>query len=179
MISSLLATADCHTKNIRVGAIVVAELKFGDVQRQIFIAYLVKRADHAALEDRPKAFNRVRVDRTDHVLPDVVLDALVRILLQVLVNLIIVGRQQANLVGNDLTDERLSMEDLVKITDAHHRPTPVFNIVTAKDGSYTVSMVANAYAPKMSMRGFASEIEAQDWIDSKSEAWFADVCARV
>jgi len=78
-----------------------------------------------------------------------------------------------------LTSERLTMEDIIHVADTHHRPTPVFKIVTAKDASYSVSMVANAYAPKMSVRGFASEIEAQEWIDSKSEAWFADVCARV
>jgi IS1 family transposase/lambda repressor-like predicted transcriptional regulator len=87
------------------------------------------------------------------------------------------GQTPAQAAG--LTDERLSMEDIARMVDAHHRPKPAFKVVTAKDGSYSVSMTPNAYAPKMSVRGFGSETEAQDWIDSKSEAWFADVCARV
>jgi hypothetical protein len=58
--------------------IVVAELKFGDVQRKIFGADFVKCADNAALEDRPEAFNRVRVDDAVDVLALGVIDHTVR-----------------------------------------------------------------------------------------------------
>jgi len=40
------------SENIDVLAVVVAELKFRDVQRQIFAAYLVIGADNAALGQR-------------------------------------------------------------------------------------------------------------------------------
>ena len=60
-------------------AVIIAELKFRDVQRQIFAADLVIAADDAALNDRPEAFNRVGVDRADDVLPDAVIDNAVRI----------------------------------------------------------------------------------------------------
>jgi hypothetical protein len=40
---------------------VVAKLKLSHVERQVFAADLVIGADHAALEDAPEAFNRVRV----------------------------------------------------------------------------------------------------------------------
>jgi hypothetical protein len=42
--------------------VVIPELKFGDVERQIFAADLVTGADNVALPDRPKAFNRVGVN---------------------------------------------------------------------------------------------------------------------
>jgi len=80
-----------RAEDIRIHPIVVSELKFGDVQRQIFVAHLVECSDHAAFENRPKALNRVRVHRADNILPKVVLDALARILSQAIVNLIGVG----------------------------------------------------------------------------------------
>jgi hypothetical protein len=39
----------------------IAELEFRNVERHIFGAHLVEASDDAALEDRPEAFNRVRV----------------------------------------------------------------------------------------------------------------------
>ena len=47
-------SAACYrgSENIDVLAVVVAELKFRDVQRQIFAAYLVIGADNAALGQR-------------------------------------------------------------------------------------------------------------------------------
>ena len=68
----------CCSENVRVVPIVIAELKLRDVQRQILVADLVERADDAALEDRPEAFNRVRVDRADDVLLVAVIDDAVR-----------------------------------------------------------------------------------------------------
>ena len=58
------ASASCYRslKNLRVMAVVIAELKFRDIQRHIFAAHLVERADRSALEDRPEALNRVRVN---------------------------------------------------------------------------------------------------------------------
>jgi len=46
---------------------IVPELEFRNIERHIFPADLVERADHAPLEYRPEAFNRVRVDRADNV----------------------------------------------------------------------------------------------------------------
>ena len=91
------ASAACYRclKHIRIKAVVVAELKFRDVKRHIFCRHFVERADHATLEDAPKAFNRVRVDRADNVLLFVVLHSLAGIFDQPVVNLIIVGRQQS------------------------------------------------------------------------------------
>src|ERR1700682_3697120 len=50
------ASADRLAEDVLILAIIVTELKFGDVERQIFGADLVESADNAALEDRPEAF---------------------------------------------------------------------------------------------------------------------------
>jgi hypothetical protein len=63
-----LTSAYCRSEDVWVHSIVVPELKLSDVQRHVSRADFMERADHAALEDRPEAFNRVGVDRTDHVL---------------------------------------------------------------------------------------------------------------
>jgi hypothetical protein len=102
------ASAACYRsiKHIRISAVVVAELKFRDVQRHIFVAHFVECADNAALEDRPEAFNRVRVNCADDVLVRFVVNHLVRVLAQIIaVSRPRVRRQQADLVGNDFAHE--------------------------------------------------------------------------
>jgi hypothetical protein len=58
-----------RSENVVVKAVVIAELKFGDVQRHVLAAHLVERTDDTALEDRPKALNRLGMNGTNHVLP--------------------------------------------------------------------------------------------------------------
>ena len=57
------ASAACYRlpEHIGIATVIISELKFRDAQRHIFGAHLVESANHAALEDAPKAFNRVRV----------------------------------------------------------------------------------------------------------------------
>ena len=62
------ASPDSLAEDVLILPVVVPELKFGDVERKIFGADLVECADNATLKDRPEAFNRVRMDRTDNVL---------------------------------------------------------------------------------------------------------------
>jgi hypothetical protein len=79
-VASVGASAGCYrsTEDVLVIPVVVPELELRDVERQVFPADLVVRADHAALEQRPEAFNRVGVDCADHVLLGGVVDGLVR-----------------------------------------------------------------------------------------------------
>ena len=66
----------------------------------------MERADHATLEDRPEAFNRVRMDRANHVLVAAMIDAAVRDAGgQILIAGPSIRRQQANFVGANLVDE--------------------------------------------------------------------------
>jgi hypothetical protein len=63
-----------RSKDIRILPIVIAELKFRNVQQHVFTADLVECADHTALEDRPEALNRVRVNRADNIFVRGVID---------------------------------------------------------------------------------------------------------
>src|SRR5579883_2123484 len=60
--ASQRASASCYRRpeDIDVFAVVIPELKFRDVQRQILAADLVECADHAALEDARKERERRR-----------------------------------------------------------------------------------------------------------------------
>src|SRR5438105_2495160 len=62
------ASPDRLTEDVLILPVVVPELKFGDVERQILGADLVEGADNAAFENRPEALDRVGVDRADNVL---------------------------------------------------------------------------------------------------------------
>jgi hypothetical protein len=61
-----LASPDRFSEDVLVLTVVVPELKLGNIQRQILAADLVERADHAALYQRPEAFNGLSADRADN-----------------------------------------------------------------------------------------------------------------
>jgi hypothetical protein len=65
---AISASFDRRSEDVRVLPIIIAELEFGNVQRHIFSAHFVERADYAALENRPKAFDGLSVDSADDVL---------------------------------------------------------------------------------------------------------------
>ena len=46
--------------------VVILELRFRDVERQVLAANLMIAANDAALDERPEALNRVRVDRANN-----------------------------------------------------------------------------------------------------------------
>lgn len=56
-----LTSANCRAENVVVLPVVVSEVEFCDVERQIFRTDLVIGADHAALQQRPEAFDGVGV----------------------------------------------------------------------------------------------------------------------
>ena len=96
-------SAPCYrgSEDIAVLAVIVPELEFGDIQRQVLAADLMERADHAAFEDRPEPLNRIRVDRTVDVLAVRMADHAMRVFLaDLLVSNPFVGHEQANLIGD-------------------------------------------------------------------------------
>src|SRR5262249_46810025 len=94
------------SENIGVMPMVVAELKFRNVQRHVFGAHLVECADDAALEQRPETLNRVGVNGTHNVFLFRVIHDLVRIgIAKLRVAAPRVRREQADLVRHDLLNE--------------------------------------------------------------------------
>ena len=125
-----LAPFNRRAENVVVEPIIVSELKLRNVKWQVFRADLVERTNDTALENAPKAFNRLRVDRTDYVLAFGVVNGRVReVLVQALVADPLVGAEQANLVRNGFVDEAL------KGSGAHVGDNPCNDIALALDSA--------------------------------------------
>src|SRR5262245_21614167 len=77
--SRSLEPADGGSEDVPIAAVIIPKLELSNIERQIFPAYFMKRADHATFEDRPEAFNRVRMNRADDVLARGMVDATVRV----------------------------------------------------------------------------------------------------
>jgi hypothetical protein len=101
------ASLDRRSENVRVLPIVVAELELGNVERHIFAAHFVERADYAALEDRPEAFDGLCVDCTDDILAFGMINDAVRIFaVKTFVACPLIGAKQADSVRDGFADER-------------------------------------------------------------------------
>src|SRR5258708_17638827 len=108
MSSGLSSSLDCRREHVAVVAIVVAPLKFIHIEREIFLADFVERADDAALHDGPESLNGVRMNSTDYILILLVHHNAMRpTLVQVVVDFGFVRRNQADSVRHGLFDERL------------------------------------------------------------------------
>ncbi len=94
-----LASIDRCSEDVTVLAVIVAELELGDIQWHVFGAHLVERAHHAALEDRPEAFDGLCMDSADNVLSLGVVNGRVRkILSKAVITGPLIGAEQAHLV---------------------------------------------------------------------------------
>jgi hypothetical protein len=97
---------DRCSKNVTVEPIIISELKLRDIQRHVFGAYLMERADDAALEDAPKPFNRLGVDGADNVLMLGMINGCVRIsFVETLVANPLIGAKQTYFFRDGLIDE--------------------------------------------------------------------------
>lgn len=81
--ASQVASASCYRVSEYVGvlAIVLAELKLIQVQRQIFLAYVVIGADDSPFQQAPEALNRIRVNETAYIFAATMADDAMRILI--------------------------------------------------------------------------------------------------
>jgi hypothetical protein len=67
-LESGLASANRHSKNVCVFAVIIVELELGNIQWMVLFADLMEASDDTAFDDRPKTFNRICVDCDDNVL---------------------------------------------------------------------------------------------------------------
>jgi hypothetical protein len=68
------ATCSRRAKYIRVLTIVITPFEFRDIKGQVFAANFVEAAHDAALQKRPKAIDRLSMDRAVDVLASAVPD---------------------------------------------------------------------------------------------------------
>jgi hypothetical protein len=114
-----LAFPNGLSENIRIFPVVVPELKFGNVERQILFADLVECSDHPTLNQRPEPFNRIRVNSADDIFATRMVDCRVRKLFaEVFVADPLIGHEQTYFVGNRLADETFKRDGLDISDDA-------------------------------------------------------------
>jgi hypothetical protein len=103
---NILTFVDSCAENVHVQAIIIPKLEFGDIERQIFFADLVDRPDHTAFDERPEAFDRVRVNSADDILPFGVVDRRMReYAVQALIANPLIGAKQADFIGYSFGNE--------------------------------------------------------------------------
>lgn len=101
-----LASPDRFAKDIGVFAVVISQLEFSDIERQIFLVHFMGAADDATLEGRPEALDDIRVDVAVNVFPRRVSENFVWIFgLEPAIAPPFVSGKQAQLVRHGLVDE--------------------------------------------------------------------------
>jgi hypothetical protein len=151
-----LATTDRRSENVGVETIVIPELKFRDVQRKVLFADLVEGADHAALNQRPKAFDGVCVDCADNVIALSVIDGdvLRKFLIQMLVANPLIGHEQADFVRDGFMHKAFQRDGAHVFNDAGNHVALAAN--STSDHGFARSGPASAVttASVMSVFGF-------------------------
>ncbi len=114
-----LASLDCLAENVGVQSIVISELEFYDIERQVFVTDLVEIAHNTALDQRPEALDCVRMNRADDMLTNVVVNGLMREpILQSVIAVIGVCAKQAHAGRDGFADETFQCWAVSAIDDA-------------------------------------------------------------
>jgi hypothetical protein len=71
-----LALSNSGPKYVGVIAVVVSKLEFGNVQMEVLLAHLMERPDDAALNNGPKALNRLGMNNAMNVFMRPMIDGL-------------------------------------------------------------------------------------------------------
>jgi hypothetical protein len=108
-----------RSENVIVEAIIIAELELCNVKVKVPFADVVESPHDAALEDAPKAFNGVGVNRADDVLVLGMVDSCVRESpIEVSVAGPLIGAEQANLVRDGFANEGFQGDGANVLNDA-------------------------------------------------------------
>jgi hypothetical protein len=141
--SGVSASRYSRTEDVHVFPIVVAELKFRDVQRHVFTADFVERADDPALHQRPEALNRVGVNCADNVfLVSMAHESVREFLAKLPVAAVIVGGDKADLVGYGFENKTLQCVLVAIFDDAGDNLTLALDC--ADDGRFAGTSAAGA-----------------------------------
>src|ERR1700730_9206321 len=103
------ASASCYasaasygfSKDVGVPAVIETELKFCEVERQIFLRDVMISADHTALQQAPEVFQIVGMDFASHVLTRAMADRFMAIAkrFEIAIAAVLIGRHEVNLVA--------------------------------------------------------------------------------
>ena len=140
-----LTSLNRRTENVIVEAVIISELEFGNIQRHVFLADLVERADNAAFHNRPETLNRIGVNRTDDILMRGVADDAVReAVAKVSVPGMLVGANEADPIRNRFMHETIKRFGISAVDDAGNHVTLALH--RADDGGFARAESASAAA---------------------------------
>jgi hypothetical protein len=106
LLTAVSASLDRCSEDVRILPVVIAELELGNIERHIFAAHFVERADHAALENRPESFDRLSMNCANDILTSRMVNSRVRVILvEGIVARILIGTKQADFMGDGFADE--------------------------------------------------------------------------
>ena len=104
--TDFLTSFNRRSEDVRILSIIIAELELGDIERHIFAAHFVECADHAALENRPEAFDGFGVNRADDILTSRMVNSRMWIVfIERIVAQILIRTKQANFMRNRFVNE--------------------------------------------------------------------------
>jgi hypothetical protein len=146
------APTNRRSENVGVVAVVIPELKLRNVKRQIFCANLVERANHAAFQDRPKTFNRIRVDRADNGMFGIfalgVINDAVRItVVKATICGVVVSAEQANAIGYGFFDEIFNRVAFNVFNDASNNVALALHSTDHDFLAETAPLIVSAFIP--------------------------------
>jgi hypothetical protein len=165
------ASASCYggPENIRIVTVVLPELKFIQVEREIFLADIVIRPDDSALEQSPEAFDIVGVNFTANVLALAVVHGFMADATpQVVVALILIGRDTRGLFVDGMADEsgqraRIGLPDdpadnvAFALDRADHVNLAVADLIAVFIRSFSFALLTGLFGP-MAVAVFPADI---------------------
>ena len=157
--ASVSASADRRSENVRIFAVIIAELELRNIQRKILFADVMEGADHAALEDRPEAFNRIGVNRANNVIAARMVnsDVLRKFFIQVLIADPLIRNQQANLMRDGFIHEAFKRDGADVLNNAGNDIALAAN-GTNNNGFTGTNAASSTTAPTvMPVFGFAAD----------------------
>lgn len=159
------ACADRRTENVAVLAVVKTKLELGNVERQVFLRHVMEGPNKPALNQRPERLDRIGMNRTDDILPALMVNERMReVLTQLPIASVCIGAEQAYLFGNCRTDEvtqgftgyaiENSRDDIsVTSNGAHH-----YSFTTAPGTASRASSTGAAALVLMPVLSFAADV---------------------
>ncbi len=116
-----LAFLDRCAEDVRIHALVIAELELVDVEMQVLLADFVECADDSTFHDGPKAFYGVGMNRSADIFPIRMMDHAVRdARIEFPITAMIVRRKQADMMRNCFMYEAVQGRSIRALNHASH-----------------------------------------------------------
>ena len=121
---NILARLDRCAEDVRVHALVIAELKLVDVEMEIFLADLMECAHDPAFHDGPEAFDSIGMNGPTNIFSLGMMHHTVRnARIEFPIAAVVIGRKQAHMIGDGFPNKAVQCFCIGALNHAsHHVP---------------------------------------------------------